>query len=638
VIRIRHAGQQYIVEEADGVGTLILSQPLHRIFLRSSVNASPGSYADLWQIPVGVQPSIPLQKIVDHFDKYGIDFLLDPNCNEILAAVRSKREEFEHILKNGLAAKKEITASAYKKIESELSDGFRRHLTKLQVVAVNHLLTVRHGANFSVPGSGKTAVALAYYYLLQKQHQVDAFLVVGPASCFEPWEHEYKLCFEREPKCVRLAGNTKARRHELCLTAERYEFLLSTYHSVAKDVTDLVHAMARRKYLLILDESHYVKRPQGGKLAEAVLRLAEHAERRVILTGTPMPNGLPDLWSQFTFLWFDQKPLGTSDDYLIDVQKQSPAKAMVTVRSKISPLFFRITKSQLKLPRPSFRIMKCEMSPLQGRIYRGIAARFLAQSKESPTGREALREWRRARAVRLLQVASNPTLLRKRCDEFQLPPMDIRNLELREAIDHYAQYETPNKINVACKLVRAICGRGDKAIIWSTFIHNLEMLAKKIGDLNPVVVHGGVPFVASSEEDFSRELLLSRFRDDNQCLVLIANPAACAESISLHNACHHAVYLDRSFNCAHYLQSLDRIHRLGLTREQKTHYYVLESVESIDTIVDTRLREKMRLMRDVIEADLPGKVPGYWSEDLGDEETEDLQLVETHIKSLFTAK
>ena len=117
--------------------------------------------------------------------------------------------------------------------------------------------------------------------------------------------------------------------------------------------------------------------------------------------------------------------------------------------------------------------------------------------------------------------------------------------------------------------------------------------------------------------------------------MLIANPAACAESISLHKVCHHAVYLDRSFNCAHYLQSLDRIHRLGLSKDQKTYYYLFQSAGSIDEIVDTRLREKMKRMRDIVEADLPGTLPGYWSEDLGSEELVDLQLVEEHLEEVL---
>lgn len=144
-----------------------------------------------------------------------------------------------------------------------------------------------------------------------------------------------------------------------------------------------------------------------------------------------------------------------------------------------------------------------------------------------------------------------------------------------------------------------------------------------------------LPFGLANEDDFSREFLISKFRDDPHAHVLIANPAACAESISLHKVCHHALYLDRSFNCAHYLQSLDRIHRLGLAENEHTFYYIFQSAGSIDEVIHARLREKMKRMREIIESDLPGRMPGYWSEDLGEDETVDLDLVEQHVREIL---
>jgi SNF2 family DNA or RNA helicase len=151
-------------------------------------------------------------------------------------------------------------------------------------------------------------------------------------------------------------------------------------------------------------------------------------------------------------------------------------------------------------------------------------------------------------------------------------------------------------------------------------------------ELNPVVIHGAVPYLSVDEDEFSREELIRSFRNDPECRVLIANPAACAESISLHTVCHHAVYLDRSFNCAHYLQSLDRIHRLGLPKETTTSYYLLIAT------VHARLKDKLKNMRSVIEGDLPGQMPGYWSDDLGDEENVDDAQVEEHIRRLFSTR
>ena len=51
-------------------------------------------------------------------------------------------------------------------------------------------------------------------------------------------------------------------------------------------------------------------------------------------------------------------------------------------------------------------------------------------------------------------------------------------------------------------------------------------------------------------------------------MVLVANYASCAEGISLHHVCHNAIYIDRSFQADQYLQSIDRICRLGNNDEK----------------------------------------------------------------------
>ena len=74
---------------------------------------------------------------------------------------------------------------------------------------------------------------------------------------------------------------------------------------------------------------------------------------------------------------------------------------------------------------------------------------------------------------------------------------------------------------------------------------------------------------------------------------MVANPAAASEGVSLHRICHHAIYLDRTFNAAHYLQSEDRIHRFGLPADQKTTIEIVECLDSVDETVRMRLNLKI---------------------------------------------
>jgi SNF2 family DNA or RNA helicase len=624
-----------IILNAVGAEESLIQQPLHRMFLKGSLNAEFDAKRYYWKYLNQEQVLHTLEGLLAHFKRYNVAIEIDDNCKHILDKKRKADNDFRDLVDKALKIKKPGKIGNLKNISQLLGPKFKRELKDFQLRALNHLLTIGNGANFSVPGSGKTSVALAYYHILRTKRNVNALLIIGPASCFEPWENEYLKCFGQKPDGIRIAGFSKIQRNESYLLADRFEMVLTTYHSAIRDINQIIECLKRRNYLLILDESHYIKRPQGGRIAETVLSLAKYSKYKVILTGTPMPNSLEDLWSQFAFLLEARSPLGPVDKYLQEIRVNSKESTLESVKNKITPFYFRVTKKQLSLPPIFIENVKCALSPLQQRIYESIAIQFLTQLKEEPQDKEAVREWRRARAIRLLQVASNPALLRQQCNEFSLPPMDLTGFSLKHGIEYYAKFEMPEKIAKLQYLVKDICGRGNKIIVWTSFIYNLTMLSNSLSEYSPVAIHGSVPISSDDDEEFTREQLIARFKTDDKCKVLLANPAACAESISLHDVCHHAIYLDRTFNCSHYMQSLDRIHRIGLKADQNTYYYLMFAENTIDNIVNNRLREKMENMGHVLEDDLPGTVPGYWANQLGDEEIIDQGLVEDHIKTFL---
>jgi len=627
-----HSGHSITITSSDD-DLRALRNPLHSLYLRGSLGgklAQDGS----WEIPQGQMPSKRLLEIDGHFSRYGMHVELDTACLAIIERYKKTKYDFELRLRNGALVKDSQTRLSDTTKEVLKKSLFKRVLSPLQEVSLNHLMAVENGANFSVPGSGKTSIALAYYRYLRELHVVDLLIVIGPASCFAPWEAEYGECVEEERRSIRLAGNTSEIRLEMIAASTPYNMILTTYQSTVRDAEYLIALLSQRKTLLVLDESHYAKKPQGGVIANAVLGIAPFACRRLIMSGTPMPNGLMDLWTQFTFLWPEQRLLGDSEAYLYSLQKKSQNESRKEVAAKVSPLFFRITKHQLGLPPIERKTVDVYLNPLQRRIYDGIAAQYLLRISEAPEDKDLLRQWRKARAIRLMQVAVNPGLLLKESTEFDIDTENNLNASLMDIVRHYRKYELPAKVDAACRLANEILKKEKKIIIWSAFIYNLRLVSELLCEYHPVVISGQVPLRSTDPEEISRESQISRFKADDNCHVLIANPAACAESISLHHHCHSAIYLDRSFNCAHYLQSLDRIHRYGLEREIVTRYYIIKAVDTIDEVIDERLQEKMKLMNDVLEGEFSGIVNGYWSNNLGDEEDLDYQEVETHIQKV----
>ena len=159
----------------------------------------------------------------------------------------------------------------------------------------------------------------------------------------------------------------------------------------------------------------------------------------------------------------------------------------------------------------------------------------------------------------------------------------------------YGEYETPRKFIELAAILERNAQEGRKTLVWSNFVRNLELLAHEtLAALKPALIHGGVPFESDIGPSRTREI--ARFRSDTDCWALLANPAALGEGISLHDVCHDAVYLDRTFNAGQYLQSLDRIHRLGLGPGVVTHITLLMTCGTIDEVVDGRVAEKVRAL------------------------------------------
>ena len=96
-------------------------------------------------------------------------------------------------------------------------------------------------------------------------------------------------------------------------------------------------------------------------------------------------------------------------------------------------------------------------------------------------------------------------------------------------------------------------------------------------------------------QELSRREIKNKFLDVNSGHnILIANPAACSESMSLHSTCHDAIYYDLSYNGAEYMQSLDRIHRVGGSENITANYHFLEYEDTVDAVIRSNLEQKKK--------------------------------------------
>lgn len=544
-----------------------------------------------------------VREVISYLLEEEIEFSTDKNIDELIGNIQSKDFEFQ-----------EARANLQKDLPVATPKGFKRDLKTYQLEGLGHLLKVGNGANFSVPGSGKTSVVWAYYDQLKRSGIVDKIFVVGPFSCFLPWEDEAEKCFGRKFSTARIVG---PKRDKMYLNSGRFELFLCSYQTAANDKNELIQLCIKHKILLVLDESHYIKNFTDGKRANALLAIAPYAAKRIVLSGTPMPFGYEDLWSQMTFLWPGKQLLGEKNAYRVRVDN---SRAHEAIKREIRPFFHRVKKADLKLPNPDFKRTKYDLMPIQSQIYAALTAPLLAKVVSQPRDRQKLREWRKAKMVRLLQAASNPTLLMKYSEEFGVPPVPAEGTSIVGWIEKYSQFETPAKFTAALDLTKSLVAQGKKVIIWTVFIHNIKMLQRSLEGIKFYSIHGAIPRDEKEDEYHNREKEIQSFKTLGEPSVLIANPAACAESISLHKICHDAIYLDRTFNCGQYIQSLDRIHRIGLDADETVNYHILIARNTIDETIDRRLQEKFETMIRVLEDEIP--VGGFEVKDYEMEQTE----------------
>jgi SNF2 family DNA or RNA helicase len=495
-----------------------------------------------------------------------------------------------------------------------------RRLYELQLLSAYHLAFSMNSCNFSVPGAGKTSIVYgAYTYLknLPKTNprQIERIIIVGPLSSFGPWEDEYFECFGKKPTVKRVSGELpRTERINYLTDIETCEITLISYVTAAMLVPEIELFMQRFNTMLVLDEAHKIKNTEGGFIASNILKLAPLAKSRVILTGTPAPNGYQDLHNLFEFIWPRKRVLGYHINQLKVMTENGADTRVSRLIDNISPFFIRIRKSQLGIPEALIHEpINVPMGPIQSRIYA-----YIEQSTMDYMQNERIDSFSdklaKARMIRLLQASTNPTLLQNPLDEHYanlgLQGFDlIDDSEIIKDIQTYSLNEVPAKFIEAGKLVSEILkDLNERVIIWAIFIKNIEDLQSYLGSIGIIseTLYGATP-IESDEDDptiMTRERIIRAFhKPDSKFKVIIANPFAVSESISLHKVCHHAIYLERSFNAAHYVQSKDRIHRYGLKPGDSTNYYHLLSENNIDLTVHQRLREKEERMNLIMERD-----------------------------------
>jgi SNF2 family DNA or RNA helicase len=434
---------------------------------------------------------------------------------------------------------------------------------QLEAVAAISVPSLQGIAIFDEQGTGKTITALAAFDYLKESGNVKRLLVIAPKTVLGSWNSDCIKLFGEKYHIETVIGNSAKRRRSIL---KHHDILLVGYETAISEQSLLrLTLSARRKtYMLIVDESYFVKNPETAR-AKVVSELRPFCERAVVLCGTPAPNSPADIVNQINLvdggLAFGSK-----------VIPQDPHEAAKVVRQALgNAIYLRRLKEDVfpAIPLKGFEKVFFGLRPVQRKLY-DQAHKDLVLTVRSMDDREFARQLTSfiARRVALLQICSNPG---------GIDPLYV---------------EGPGKLLVLDKMIRELVdAQGKKVVIWSFFRHSVQSIAERFKSYGLVRIDGSVTKI----ED--RMDAINRFQEDPNTLIFVGNAASAGTGITL-TAAHHAIYESFSNQAAHYMQSVDRVHRRGQTHN--VTYHVILANDTIEEREFDRLVNKERAARDLL--------------------------------------
>lgn len=546
---------------------LIAKQHPNGILLVSSELASPElSYVKLrrdLKVPVVPGPNqgaiISLQhahRLLNHFDVDELEW--EP---ELLGIATSQASQHT----SQLRARLEVDWALGNPIDSLAGYPLLHVLDPHQIEAVAAMTvpSLQGIAIFDEQGIGKTIMTLCAFDRLRQHDMIDKLIVVAPKSVLGSWSADTTKLFGEKYDFTLVTGSARQRRQQILAHSD---ILATSYETVVNELALLRSVISSRntRYLLVVDESYFAKNPDAQR-TQAVSELRAYCDRAIVLCGTPAPNSPHDLVQQVNIadqgVAFGNRPIPKDKDQAFSVIADALGDAIYLRRLKKDVL--------PNIPEKQIERVLFELQPDQMAMYERARGELILAVR-SIDDHEFTRQLTSflARRSALAQICSHPG-----------------------AIDP-AYAETPAKHLALDRMLHQLIDvKKEKVVIWAYYRYSLDEIAQRYNHYGLVRIDGSV------SDTNARIEAIRRFQSDPEVRVFLGNAAAAGAGITL-TAARHAIYESFSNQAAHYMQSVDRIHRRGQTRDVFIH--VLLGHNTIEEVEFERILDKERSSRDLL--------------------------------------
>lgn len=440
-----------------------------------------------------------------------------------------------------------------------------------QTPAVEKLLPLRVGALFMDMGTGKSRCAIEL--AMRRQARTSRVIWFCPVSLKLTIAAEITKHTEGEQVYI---FDDKTTGENI---PEAFWYVVGIESMSASDrVVLAVDKLVDLDAFVIVDESSYIK-GHASKRTMRITEIARRARYRLLLTGTPISQGVVDLYAQMRFLSPDI--LGYNSFYSfarrhLEYSEKHPgmivgARRVDDLAEQIAPYVYQVTKEEcyLDLPEKLYDTIYCDLTQDQARAYQQAKDEILFDlDLDDITSYTIFRLF-----TALQQIVSGHW---------------NRESELLE----YPH----NRIEA---LQTAIAGipESEKIIIWCKYVYSLRQIAAVLPE--PALYYGEL-------NEQQRQGELERFRKKTRFLV--ATQSTGGHGLTL-NETHYHIFYENEFKYAHRIQAEDRSHRIGQTLP----------VTYIDIVsnsgIDQRIMDSLSRKEDVVRAfkkKLKGKGGSEW--------------------------
>ena len=514
--------------------------------------------------------------------KHDINFFLTKRANDYF---KLNLRDYSKLACQGEKIKNELflTSDEFVLKKDKINSCIKRPLKDKQVQAAIHIIELKRSLNFSVPGSGKTATVLgAFEYLSSLKDgdddRVDKLVVIGPVNCAKSWKDEYSFVSKHfansTPLCLINDDRIDDKKEVLLHDFKTSRVIIINYELLPK-LSEELCSLLNDRVMVVFDEIHRIKKIDGPKY-KSLQKIVKNTKYRVALTGTPLPNGYIDLYNMISLL---------HDDYTHDYfqmfeseLKSSDSRYRKTglqnneLNNLLYPFYMRINKKDLHVPLPE----PDHLVAVQTNNYERDLYNHIVDSKYSSF----------ESTIRLIEIGCVPFKCDQNTSDIYKMTLDLNNLCITSKL---------------CKFLSIVEKNRNKCVVWCIFVDTIKLVSRLLKErgFDVKAIYGDTP---QNERDKS----IDEFNYGN-LQIIVTNPATLAESVSLHKSCHEAHYLELNYNLYQYLQSRDRIHRLGLKSADKTNYFIYINYyddaqkKSKDLEIYNALKKKEELLKKSID-------------------------------------